>query len=681
MIRMSFVPLAVGVIVIAGSVSAWGFGADVQSTSGKDWRISGPFGGTATTIAVDPSNSSVLLAGGLHSLLYRTEDGGASWKLLPLPKLNLSEVTCVLIDPADPAHYLAGMVSAESGGLFESNDAGKNWHGVKGMDSFGVRALAVSPSDRSRFAVGTLHGVWLSTDSGKTWTRISDPNNFEMIGISAVAFDTKDPNIIYAGTSHLPWKTIDGGKTWESIHTGMIDDSDVFSIYVDPAQPSEVLASACSGIYLSGTRGDDWKKLLGIPNTSRRTHVIREDPVNPNVIFAGTTTGLFKSLNKGTTWKTLNSTQVNSLVFDPSRPSTMYLAMASAGIGKSNDSGEAIDLANQGFVDRTISAITRSGSKLVAVESSDSDGSGVFLSSNGGESWMQLHNMRGVEGTHLKAIAGLTSEDKILLAASSHQMFKSIDGGATWKVHPVRLVELVQPPAEPVKRTSTSRTRSKRTTKAAEPRKPIEKLREVSLSEISALYTIKDGPKDMIFAATDLGLLRSADAGDRWTQLTVPGITDVTAVYYSPNFDGRLIAQGAKGLAISKDYGDHWTALTMPVASSDLNSIAVPADPAQPLLAGTLVGLYASADGGAQWSQKTQGIGASTVNSVIYAGPQHTAYAAQYGQLYESTDGGNVWHALPTSIPALRIRQLWVSDIASERLYGITSDLGILFRN
>src|SRR4029079_10850348 len=104
----------------------------------------------------------------------------------------------------------------------------------------GVRALAVAPSKETRFVAGTAHGVLLSDDSGKTWTRISDPQNLEMQSVTAVAVDSANPEIIYAGTSHLPWKTMDGGKTWQSIHTGMIDDSDVFSIYVDPADPANV---------------------------------------------------------------------------------------------------------------------------------------------------------------------------------------------------------------------------------------------------------------------------------------------------------------------------------------------------------------------------------------------------------------------------------------------------------
>ena len=53
----------------------------------------------------------------------------------------------------------------------------------------------------------------------------------------------------------------------------------------------------------------------------------------------------------------------------------------------------------------------------------------------------------------------------------------------------------------------------------------------------------------------------------------------------------------------------------------------------------------------------------------------------QYGKLWESKDGGNSWTQLFSALPAARIRKLWIPDLASNRLYGVTADLGVLFRN
>ena len=660
-------------------------GADAPTS---DWHIAGPYGGSAKSVGLDPKNPSIVLAGAMNSLLFRSEDGGQSWQLLNFPKRNLSEVTCVLIDPSDSQHYMAGIISADGGGLFDSVDEGKTWTTVKGVDNFGVRSLVSAPSKPTRFISGTWHGVMLSDDSGKTWTRISDAQNAEMQGITAVAVDPSNPDIIYAGTSHLPWKTIDGGKNWQSIHNGMIDDSDVFSLYVDGVNPQDIFASACSGIYASVNRGDMWRKLIGIPNTSRRTHVIRKDPANPNVIFAGTTTGLFKSTNDGNNWRTLNNAQVNSMVFDPAKTGQIYMAMEYEGIGKTNNDGESITLTNKGFVDRSISAVTQAGDKLIAVEPQLGESSGVFVSSDRGDTWKQLDDVKGLLGVHLKAVAGLPNNAKTLVAAAPRQLYRSVDGGSIWKAVPMKLLLAESPTAaktlasRPVKAGVKTAAGHAPVRRAAV--KPVEKLKPIFPNEFYGLYTVKNGSKDIVFAATDLGLFASTDVGERWTAASSPsGIPEglaVTGLFMSPASDGRLFARASSGLYFSADFGQNWTKYNFPITSADINDIAIPNAASDPLLVATRVGLYTTSDNGSTWYANTS-MPASTVSSVLYASDPKLAYAVEYGRLFQSMDFGKTWNVVPSSLPTTRIRRLWMPDYTTTRLYGITTDLGILFRN
>ncbi len=682
MIRLFRLPFAYGAVLSTLGFAAWAFSNPVH-----DWAIAGPFGGTVRSVAVDPQKPQVVLAGGMNSLVYRSADAGENWALLDFPKRNLSEVTSLLVDPADSEHYLAGMISAEGGGLFESHDGGGTWTSVKSMSQFGVRAITASATNPSQFVAGTLRGVWLSEDSGKNWKRISDSENLEMQGITVVAVDPKNPDIIYAGTMHLPWKTTDRGKTWESIHEGMIDDSDVFSIFVDPANPSSILASACSGIYSSETRGDAWKKLMGIPNTSRRTHVIREDPNNASTIYAGTTTGLFKSLNHGSTWKSTTEMQVNAIAFDPSHPGSMYFALEYEGIGKSDNGGDTIRLINRGLVDRSVSSVTRSGEKLFALETQEGETTGLFASADRGENWSRLQNVRGLGGVHLKTVTGLPENGNVLLGASPHQLYKSADGGNSWKVLPVRLIETppaaTEKPKSPALHSASHGTAAHTTAKArvSRPRKPVIKTRLVSPSEVSALYGTKTGAEDGLFAATDLGLLKSSDAGEQWTMASIPGSPAVTALYLPADPSGSYVVRTPVGLFISRDCGDHWEDLHFPLPSSDVNEIAIGGLKSSSLLAATRLGLYSSSDGGATWYANVGGMPASTVTSVIFTNAEGAAYAVEYGRLYRMANTGGTWKELPTALPSVRIRQLWMPDLASGRLYGIAGDLGILFRD
>ncbi len=680
MIRRYLLSFAVGTGLTAIAGAGW-----ASSIPANDWNIAGPFGGTATAVALDPENPKTVLAGGRNSLLFQSTDAGAKWDLLDFPKRNFGEITSLLVDPNDSHHYLAGIIASDRPGLFESSDGGKTWTQNKNVDA-GVRALAASASNAKRFVAGTLRGVMLSDDSGKTWTRISDPDNFEMRGITAVAIDNKDPNTIYAGTAHLPWRTTDGGKTWSSIHKGMIDDSDVFSIYIDPSKPSDIFASACSGIYSSPDRGDIWHKLMGIPNGYRRTHVVRQDPLAQDTIYAGTTLGLFKTTNTGKTWKPLNTNQVNSMVFDPSQPKQIYMAMEYAGVGKSDNSGETIQPINNGFVDRRISAVTVSGNKLVAIETGVGNTTGVYVSGDQGNSWQPLQNARGLDGVHLRAIVGTQTDPHILLAASPHQMYRSADSGASWKPMAIRQVIVEQP--KPVTHTaspSRSRTSRGRTTaraRTSRPAKPRVVTREISPSDIAGLYTVNNGSKRLLFAATNLGLLRSEDMGTQWKLVELPASTGASALYSAPNNTGFLIVRSTAGLYISKDFGEHWEQLMFPKPASEINDIAIPGDEKAPLLAATTSGLFSSSDGGAQWSQVKAGLPSSTFNSVTYnPNDASMAYAVEYGQLFQSTDAGTSWTEIPTSMPALQIRSLWMPHQDLNRLYAVTNDLGILFRN
>jgi photosystem II stability/assembly factor-like uncharacterized protein len=413
----------------------WGLSLPTLATSQtSDWQIAGPYGGTATAVTIDPRNPKILLAGARQSLLYKSEDSGQSWRMLPFPKQSFAEVDAILVDPLDSQHYLVGLAASAQAGLFETIDGGVHWKPIAGLQGTGVRALAAAGSDPSRFVAGTTQGVHLSTDSGRTWSRISDPANLEMLGITAVAIDPKDPDMIYAGTTHLPWRTADGGKTWTSIHSGMIDDSDVFSIFVDPRSPNQVFASACSGIYQSANQGGMWRKMMGIPNSHRRTHVIRQDPEDPGIIYAGTTLGLFKSIDNGATWHQVNEQQVNSLIFDPAQPSDMYLALEEDGLWRSDDRGKTLSPLNNGFVSRRLTAVTMSGNRLVAIQTQDGSSTGIFVSADNGNNWEKLPHPAGLDGVHLTSITGVPGDDQLLFAANPRNAFKSTDGGLTWKL-------------------------------------------------------------------------------------------------------------------------------------------------------------------------------------------------------------------------------------------------------
>ncbi len=637
-----------------------------------DWQITGPYGGTATAVAIDPRHPEVLLAGARQSLLFKTGNSGASWEMLPFPKRSFGEVGAILIDPLDSQHYLVGLVGSSEAGIFESADSGASWKAIPSLAGFSVRALAASLSDPSRFVAGTTEGVYRSTDSGRSWVRISDPGNLEMLAITAVAIDPNNPDVIYAGTPHLPWKTTDSGKTWDSIHSGMIDDSDVFSIYIDPHSPDQVFASACSGIYQSPNGGSMWRKMMGIPNTHRRTHVIRQDPEQPGTIYAGTTLGLFKSVDHGSTWQQVNGQQVNSLAFDPKQPSDMYLALEDDGVWKSDDRGATLEPLNLGFVARRLTAVTVSGARLVAIQTQEGDSTGIFVSDDHGTTWDHVQHPQGLTGVHLSSITGVPGDNKMLFASNPREVFKSLDGGKSWKQ--VNIAATIGRAGGSLSKARTERKHGEVRISNAEA--------TVHPNEFHSLISLSSGTQAVLLAATNRGLLRSIDKGNRWTLAQTGFADNFDEIYPSPISDGRLVARSTVGVYFTNDYGENWNPIPFPFPANQLTDFAVPpVGTALPMLAATVHGLYTSKDLGRTWYPVTAGLSASTVKSVIYSAQGFTAYAVLYGQLYQSKDGGVSWNVVPSSFHSLSIRQLWQPAQLPDRLFAVTNDIGILFRN
>ena len=184
--------------------------------------------------------------------------------------------------------------------IYISRDQGRTWNEAAEMKGQSVRALARALSNPRILVAGTLSGVYQSADGGLHWREISPPGGREIHEVESIAMDPYDPQIIYV-VAHLPWKTSDGGAHWTSIHQGVIDDSDVFSMIVDASRPSVMFLSACSGIYRTDNFGYEFRKVQGIPSTARRTRSLLMDPTDRNTVYAGTTEGL-ETTDGGDNW-------------------------------------------------------------------------------------------------------------------------------------------------------------------------------------------------------------------------------------------------------------------------------------------------------------------------------------------------------------------------------------------
>src|SRR5580700_8261470 len=88
------------------------------------WRLAGPYGGSARSLAIDPHNRSTLLVGARDSLLLRSDNAGESWRLLPFPPGAPGVFNSLIIDPTGSGHFYTGLDAGDSGdsGVYESKD-------------------------------------------------------------------------------------------------------------------------------------------------------------------------------------------------------------------------------------------------------------------------------------------------------------------------------------------------------------------------------------------------------------------------------------------------------------------------------------------------------------------------------------------------------------------------------
>ena len=341
----------------------------LPATVSASWLATGPYGGDADIVRAVPDAKGQVIAAARNGLIFSSVNGAASWINLPFPAQFSGVLHALEVDPKVPKTWYAGVESEMSrvSGIYKTVDAGATWTQLPGTEGIGVWSLAIWTGDDRVIAAGTSTGVFLTSDAGTAWKKISPAGDTEIRPVVSLAFHPGDSKILYAGTTHLPWKTSDGGGSWESIHTGMLDDSDVFSIQVDAKNPEHVMASACSGVYNSVDGAKHWTK-LDTPTGAFRTHFVALDPRHEGVVFAGTTDGLLKSANGGHLWRKVSPSSVRALAFDSGLDGRIFFAASGGttqgGLMVSTDEGSTLHESNTGFTNRNFTTLSGAGLSL-----------------------------------------------------------------------------------------------------------------------------------------------------------------------------------------------------------------------------------------------------------------------------------------------------------------------------
>jgi photosystem II stability/assembly factor-like uncharacterized protein len=337
-----------------------------------------------------------------------------------------------------------------------------------------VTAVAgVSDQPLVYYMGATGGGVWKTTDGGLTWQPMSD-KDFTAGSIGAIAVAPSDPNVVYVGTGESPirgnvspgdgmYRSTDAGKTW--VRTGLPDAGQISHIAVHPRN-AELVYVAVLGHAFG-------------PNATR---------------------GVFRSKDGGKTWEKIlfknDSTGAIDLAMDPTNPRILYASFWQA---------------------------VRRPWELV----SGGSGSGIWKSTDGGDTWKDVTRSRGLPQGIIGKI-GLAvspvSHDRVwaLVEADSGGLFRSNDGGATW-------------------------TRSSGDN-------------EIRQRAWYFTHVVADpGNVDGVYVL-NVTLLKSVDGGKTFTNLHAPH-GDHHALWIDPRDPQRMINGSDGGATVSQNGGATWTTL------------------------------------------------------------------------------------------------------------------------
>src|SRR5919106_4537198 len=381
-------------------------------------------------LAVDESNPDIVYAATFGRGLFKTTNGGASWR-----NIGLTALGAVVLDPADPRTIYAGATGAYAGGIwsrsgvFKSTDGGMSWHAA-GLQGTNVDRLAIDPENPNIVYAGGEDGLFKSTDGGASWAAAGLHGKT----IEGLTLDAQDPETIYAGTyPHGIFKSTDRGRTWRTLKLGQGANA----LALNPQNPATLYAGTEGGILKSIDGAASWRRLqVSIPKTADVTG-LAVDPENARtmyastVVWAGSTTaydiGVLKSTDGGASWQAAgaglgNPPNIFGLALDPLDPDTLY-----AGSFKTTDG--AVSWRSVGLpADASVYTLALDPKQQATLYAGTDEG--IFKSTKAAGSWHAVND--GLTADIVSALAIDPHHRQTVYAGTDTGLFRSTDGGRSW---------------------------------------------------------------------------------------------------------------------------------------------------------------------------------------------------------------------------------------------------------
>ncbi len=309
------------------------------------WRSIGPQrGGRSITSAGSASRPNEYYFGAVGGGLWKTTDGGTTWRPVTDGQLESSSVGAVAVSESNPDVVYIGMGETElrgnimqGDGVYKSTDAGKTWKNVGLRDTQAISRIRVDPSNPDVVYVSALghpyaanaeRGVFRSRDGGKTWQKVLYKN--DRAGAVDLCFDPRNSKVLYAAlwdvyrtswtlSSGGPlsglYKSTDGGDSWSEITrkpglpNGIIGKIGVAVAGGDSNRLYAMVEAEDGGLFRSEDAGATWARVSEDRRLRQRAFYysrIYGDPVSKDTVYV-MNTSFFKSTDGGKTFKVIRT--------------------------------------------------------------------------------------------------------------------------------------------------------------------------------------------------------------------------------------------------------------------------------------------------------------------------------------------------------------------------------------
>lgn len=331
-------------------------------------------------IAIQQSNPDVIWVGTgegnpRNSLnggygIYKSLDGGHSWKLMGLEKTR--NIHRILIDPDEPNTVYVAAIGSPWGehperGVFKTTDGGKTWKKILFVNNkTGAADLVMDPSNPNKLIAalwehrrkpytfssgGPGSGLYVTYDGGENWTRKTDEDGIPKgdLGRMGLAISKSNPKVVYAlieAKKNALYRSDDGGRKWKMINdrstargTKGIGNRPFYysDIFVDPTNEHK-LYTVFTYVNYSIDGGKTFTQLMPAYNTNVGVHPDHHawwiHPTNPDFMIDGNDGGLNITKDGGKSWRFVENLPVGQFYHinvDDEFPYNLYGGMQDNG--------------------------------------------------------------------------------------------------------------------------------------------------------------------------------------------------------------------------------------------------------------------------------------------------------------------------------------------------------------